>query len=178
MRTTHGLLGRARVHGPTPAQRSGHTSPWGQGSTKNFFHKNPLRCRAHPHERHTFCIRICRERGDGRPSSNVALWRGSGCGRGRPGRVCAGESHGAALGLLAVLHGLKQPGRPSAGRKTRALLRRGRHGLLNGPRGYRAAPRAVGFPHPGCSLKRGGGISKCCAKKQRSPGTLREVLST
>lgn len=86
----------------------------------------------HHHTRHTFGIRVGRERGDGRPSSNVALWRGSGRrGGGRPGWVCAGESHRAALGLLAVLHGLEQP----------TCVRTGRQHRCSGPGG--GLPRAA-----------------------------------
>lgn len=70
-----------------------------------------------PHTGHTFGIGVGRERGDGRPSSTVALWRGGGRrGGGRAGWVCAGERHRAALGLLAVLHRLEQPRRVWTGR--------------------------------------------------------------
>lgn len=42
----------------------------------------------------------------------MALWSGSGGGGGRcPGWMCAGESHSATLGLLAILYRLKQPRR-------------------------------------------------------------------
>lgn len=120
--------------------------------------------RARQHVKHTFCIWICRECGNRWPSSHVALRSGRGCARGcRPSWVCAGESHGATLGLLAILHGLKQPGK-------KACVPLRHRGL--------GVPRDGEGPYSQCGSKRGQGSQ--CGTEQLStgPGQALTTLGT